>query len=184
MKIGIDVDNTMTDINKEYIKAEIEYDKYLGNSGNPPFNWNEEDNRKFIGTFIREIINNAKLKNGLIEILNKLKEEGHEIIVITTRSNYYYGDSYKMTKEWLDKEKIPYDKLITGRENKKEVCFEEHIDIFLDDYQVNCQMVNELGIKVYIMDNINNYLDDPNIERVYDFYDFYNKIKIKKKVKR
>ena len=47
-------------------------------------------------------------------------------------------------------------------------------DIFLDDDVDNCIKVNEAGIKTYIMDNIDNYLDDLKIERIYNFDEFYN----------
>ena len=76
----------------------------------------------------------------------------------------------------VKKKQIPYDKLILPSVNKKKDCLKEHIDIFLDDDANNCLSVNSVGIKTYIMDNVDNYLDDNNIIRVYDFYDFFDKI--------
>lgn len=186
MKIGIDIDDTMTFIKEDLEHAAIDFDKSLGNSGEflydsyyvgKKFNWSKEDYRYFMGTIRKNVVNNAKLRNGLIEVLHKLREEGHKIIIITARSNIYYSNPLKMTIEWLKKENIPYDKLILPSRNKKKDCEKEQIDIFIDDDINNCLKVNELGIKVLIMDNIDNYLDNNSITRVNDFYEVYDEVK-------
>lgn len=185
MKIGIDIDDTMTFIKDDLFEAACIYDKSLGNSGKPVydnyyigkmFNWNKEEYRYFMGEVRKNVVMNAKLRSGLIEVLTKLRELGHEIIIITARTNYYYKDPYNMTISWLKKESIPYDKLILGSINKKKDCINEDIDIFLDDDIDNCLNVNAAGIKTYIMDNVDNYLENEEITRVFDFYDFYKKI--------
>lgn len=185
MRIGIDIDDTMTFIKDDLEEAAINYDKSLGNSGKvlndnyyvgKRFNWNKKQYAYFMGEVRKNVVMNAKLRDGLIEVLTKLREQGHEIIIITARSNRYYKDPYNMTIEWLKKEQIPYDKLILPSVNKKKDCLKEHIDIFLDDDVNNCLSVNSVGIKTYVMDNVDNYLDDNNIIRVYDFYDFFDKI--------
>ena len=185
MRIGIDIDDTMTFIKDDLLKAACLYDKTLGNTGIPVedryyigkrFNWNKDEYRYFMGEVRKDVVMNAKLRPGLIEILTKLRELGHKTIIITARTNYYYKDPYNMTIEWLKKENIPYDKLILGSINKKKDCINEKIDIFLDDDINNCLKVNETGIKTFIMDNVDNYLDNNEIIRVFDFYDFYEKI--------
>lgn len=186
MRIGIDIDDTMTFIKDDFINEAIKYDISLGNNGEykndnyfiaQRFNWTKEQYTYYMEVIRRKIVNNAKLRLGLKETLKKLKQEGHKIIIISARSDYYYKNAYKMSKEWLDKEEIPYDKLIVNALNKAKPCKEEKIDIFIDDSITHCLEVNELGIKVYIMDNIDNYLDNPEIERIYDFNELYNKIK-------
>lgn len=185
MRIGIDIDDTMTFIKDDLLKAACEYDKRLGNSGVPlndnyyigkRFNWNKEEYHYFMGEVRKKVVMNAKIRNGLIEILTKLRQMGHKIIIITARTNYYYKDSHGMTIEWLKKEQIPYDKLILGSITKKKDCINEKIEIFLDDDINNCLSVYDCGIKTFIMDNNDNYLDNSDIIRVYDFYDFYEKI--------
>ena len=81
-----------------------------------------------------------------------------------------------MTTDWLKKENIPYDKLIIEARDKAKVALEEKINIFLDDDITNCQNVAKLNIKTFIMDNKTNYLVDNKVTRVFDFYDFYNKL--------
>ena len=185
MRIGIDIDDTMTFIKDDLLEAACLYDKTLGNTGIPVedhyyigkrFNWNKDEYRYFMGEVRKDVVMNAKLRPGLIEILTKLRELGHKIIIITARTNYYYKYPYNMTMDCLKKENIPYDKLILGSINKKKDCINEKIDIFLDDDINNCLKVNETGIKTFIMDNVDNYLDNNEIIRVFDFYDFYEKI--------
>lgn len=186
MRIGIDIDDTMTFIKDDLLKAGINYDKSLGNNGIPVrdsyyvgemFNWNKDEYRYFMGTIRKEVVCNAKLRDGLLEILNRLIAEGHEIIIITARSNIYYDNPEEMTINWLKKENIPYHKLILNAQNKAQICQKEQIDIFLDDDIKNCLEVNEQGIRTIIMDNLGNNLNNPNIERIYDFYDFYKSVK-------
>ena len=186
MRIGIDIDDTMTFIKDDLLEAGINYDKSLGNSGIPlndnyyvgqRFNWNKEEYAYFMGIIRKNVVENAKLRDGLLEILNKLINEGHEIIIITARSNVYYKDPEKMTLEWLKKEHIPYHKLILNATNKAKICKEEKIDIFLDDDIKNCQEVYESSIRTIIMDNQGNTLENDKIKRIYDFYDFYKCVK-------
>lgn len=185
MRIGIDIDDTMTDILEDFKKEAIKYDIKLGNSGNflyksynieNRFDWNDKEKSFFRENIARKIVNNAHLRFGLRDVIDKLKEDGHEIIVITARSEYEYKNCYDMCKKWLKKENIYYDKLITEAIDKRFVCKIEKIDIFIDDNVKNVSMVNELGIKTLIMDNVENTLNNPDIERVYDFYEFYNSV--------
>lgn len=155
----------MTFIKKDLEKAAILYDKSLGNSGKflnneyylaKRFNWNKDEYSSFMGEVRKQVVSNAKLRNGLIECLNDFIKSGIEIIIITSRNNTYYKDSLNMTLSWLKKKHIPYSKLITNAQNKAKICQEENIDIFLDDDIKNCLKVNKSGIKTFIMDNIDN----------------------------
>lgn len=186
MRIGIDIDDTMTFIKDDLQEAAINYDKSLGNSGIPKnnnyyvgkqFSWQKDEYRYFMGTIRKNVVCHAKLRNGLINVLTKLIAEGNEIIIITARSNIYYDNPLKMTLDWLKKEHIPYSKLIINVKNKADICIKEKIDIFLDDDINNCLNVHKTGIKTYIMDNIDNKLDNNEIKRVYDFNEFYKCVK-------
>ena len=95
------------------------------------------------------------LKENVKEILNKLKEEGNKIIFITARGNTY-SDPYKITKEYLDKLSIPYDKIIVNALEKGIVCKEEQIDLFIDDSIRNCKDVSQNGIEVLMMETYFN----------------------------
>jgi uncharacterized HAD superfamily protein len=80
-------------------------------------------------------------------MIEKLRSEGHEIIIITARTNKYYKNAKRFCKNYLDKHKIPYDKLLTGQVYKVNACVEEGIDIMIDDSVRTCNRVQEGGIK-------------------------------------
>lgn len=130
-----------------------------------------------MGTIRKQVVCNAKLRDGLIECLNDFINNNIEIIIITARNNTYYKDALNMTLEWLKKEKIPYSKLIINAQNKAKICQDEQIDIFLDDDINNCLKVYNQGIKTYIMDNNDNYLNNKEIIRVKDFNEFNKCVK-------
>ena len=95
----------------------------------------------------------------LIQELNKLKEEGHKIILITARWNSDYANSEKISEKWLEKHGIQYDKMFIGLENKAPKALEEKIDLFIDDSIRNYKEVSSVGIKSLLFKSkIENFL--------------------------
>jgi len=111
-----------------------------------------------------------------------LKEDGHRIILITGRDNGEYSNPKEMTKNWLVKNNIYYDKLILtdayagGKFSKTAECIKYNIDVMVDDSRNVCRELYEAGIKVLIMDTRLNR-EITNIERVYNWEEIYNKIR-------
>lgn len=92
-------------------------------------------------------------------MLEHLKEKGFEIILVTARSTMCFKNPEKVTKRSLSKHKIPYDKLIISATDKKSICEEEHIDIFIDDNIDTCQTVAQLGISVFLTNSTMNQVE-------------------------
>ena len=71
----------------------------------------------------------------VISILKSIKLMGHEIIIISARSNYVFN----LTKKWLERNNVPFKKLICvgiGRgtkERKLEAIQREKVVFFFDD---------------------------------------------------
>ena len=95
MKIGIDIDGVILDSEKEFrIQAEL-YDviKLKKNSiidnkelkAQVRYNWNEEEISGFINEHFLEVSKECNFMPGAIEVINMLKQEGHELIIITAR---------------------------------------------------------------------------------------------------
>ena len=177
--IGIDLDDTITDIQDEMKKyaavfdAEnnghgiINSDKYLVGE---MYGWSSEMRDKFFITYRKEIVKNAKVRNGAVKNLKNWQKNGYKIVIITARNSKYYDNPYDDTYKWLKKHHIPFDELFINSGNKKDICKELNVDYFIDDMPDNCNLVNEIpNIKVFIMDNGNNYTDDENIIRVKSF---------------
>lgn len=185
MRIGIDIDDTICDtweyslpffskyfgINLAELKERIR-DRYdiLG--------FTHEAYLRFLSDCYKEFINDVPLKEGAKEVINKLKENGNEIIFITARSNRTFKDAYTISYNYLQKNGICFDKLYISGGTKKEFCEKENIDIFIDDSIRNCLCVKELGIdvlcfnplhecdiyKVNNWDEVENYIEKrPNL---------------------
>ena len=84
---------------------------------------------------------------GAKEVLNKLSVN-NELYLITARSNYYSNSLKKTTDEFIKKNKLPFKEIYfecfeVGKAIK---CQELNIDLFIDDYYVNCLEVGKKGI--------------------------------------
>lgn len=80
MKIGIDFDNTIVNT-KETVR------KFMDKYNIEEFK-NEEEKTLFYREHIDDITKNLTLKENVIEVLNRLKQN-NELFIITDRSNYY-----------------------------------------------------------------------------------------------
>ena len=163
MRIGIDIDDTLTDVKNELIKAGENYARSLGkdikvdknfedknNNGNKwqeMFQFNYEELKYFLKDIQESITNKAKPRENVVEVINKIKNDGNEIIIITARDSEFHDDPYKYSNDWLDKNNIYYDKLVVNARNKDDACIEEKIDLFIDDSKNNCLIVEKAGIK-------------------------------------
>ncbi len=165
MRIGIDIDNVITNTD-EYLIEKAKLYNSLNNISyrikkNPTslkdmFGWNENINIDFENKYLRLMNKEVGCKENVVEIFNKLKNDGHQIILITRRGKWHYLDCKEVTIEWLNNNDIIYDKLITDVDDKSIVCLEEKIDLFIDDDPTNCMMVAAKGIKTYVFDALFN----------------------------
>lgn len=193
MRIGIDIDNVISNFNEELLNDYLIYDKKLRNNGivnnnvyiRKMFDWSEEEEKQYYEKNIERIAKNLKLKDGAKEYIDKFKEDGHYICIITGRDNGEYYEPYKMTKEWLDSNLIKYDKLIlTDAYNKKEKaikCLENNIDVMIDDSIGNCKSCIQNNIKTFLMDtSYNRFADIPRINSWKEFYEVISNMSKKK----
>ena len=122
----------------------------------------------------------ARPKDCVSEILKKLQKEKNNIILITSRYEYEEGSSVikDYTQKWLEKNNIPYDKLVMNAQNKLEVSKENNIDIFIDDSIEHCRNVKNGGITAFLYTSTcNQGIEVPELTRVYSWIQIYNKYK-------
>ncbi|MCL2869309.1 hypothetical protein FWF48_00655 [Candidatus Saccharibacteria bacterium] len=142
MKIGVDIDNVMTD-SSELI---IQYAKKYFKSNDMDLidnilHANKVDERlmAFYEKYLTKMQGDYKLKANVKEVIDSLRQKGHEIVLITARGNsqtHSYLDKLGqdiVTKEYLLKHKINFDKIIFGTRDKAKECVENHLDILVDD---------------------------------------------------
>ena len=190
MKIGIDIDNTITDIEDELMKSAFNYAKRLNKEINYDylnsedknndggiyqkiFNFTYEELKYFLKDIQEEIVNKAVPRKNAINCINKLKEKENEIYIITARDSEFHDDPYKLSKDWLDKNNIKYDKLIVNAREKASICKKENIDIFIDDNINNCIDIANLGIKtIRISEDETNYNNIVNVKTWDEIYNY------------
>ena len=98
-----------------------------------------------------------------------------KIYIITGRKKNEMNDRNVETKQWLDNNMIPYDKLIFEENDKGVACYKNGVDIYVDDSIKHLDKVNRYGVKCYLFDNIYNR-NDSYYERVCSFEELCDKI--------
>lgn len=190
MKIGIDIDDTLTNIKDKLTNAAFEYAKSLNksvenkdlkikdiyNNGNiyqKIFDFTYEELKYFLGTIQEEITNNATPRQYCVDIIRQLHNDGNEIYIITARDSEFHKDPYLQSEVWLNANNIYFDKLIVNARDKRKVCLENNIDLLIDDSISNCLSVSSAGIPTIMIGNdketITNIKTFEDWKQIYDF---------------
>ena len=162
MKIGIDIDITICSTDELLDKKIDDYIKEKGMSQKEFFS-----DIKYMSDFyeekLLEVVFEDQVKDGFLDVLNKLKSN-NEIIIVTARNEKLsksFQNMRKATLEWLEKNNIYYDKYYDDayKEGKVRVCKKEGIDIIIDDDINNYLAFKDSGIKTLLFDDKGKYLD-------------------------
>ena len=191
MRIGIDIDNCISNFDDTLLKEYLKHDKELRNTGiineNPEylrkgmFDWTEDEENNFYNANIENFARKLKPIGNSSYYIKKIKEDGHEIYIITGRNNGEYKNPYELTEKWLDKYNIMYDKLILtddcDKHAKTVVCIENNIDLMIEDStRISLDLINN-GIKVYTMNTRYNQKAQ-TLDRVSKWKEIYERISI------
>lgn len=190
MRIGIDIDGVLTDIEKfiydygvkyciennlEYSVREEEYDE------DKMLEISSQNAEKFWNTYLKYYATKYQTREFASEVIKKLKQEGHEIYIVTARNEYGlakedYGRMKEFVSKWLKDNNIEYDRIIYTEGSKLPYCIGNYIELMIEDAPKN---VKEISTKIPVLCFDNNYnknICGENIKRVYSWYDIYNKI--------
>ncbi len=155
--IGIDIDDTITNSNKvvRYYINKYSNDKELKNNveGIIRGNYVSDGTKKFYKKHSELIGNKIRVKKHAKEAIQKLHDEGHKIIIVTARNNDYYNDAYKFSFEYLKRNGIVFDKLITNQAYKTQTCLDEKVDFMIDDAVDTVDSTQSAGIKSILFDS-------------------------------
>lgn len=193
MIIGIDIDDTTVVAVKSMVKYGDKYDtEVLGREAKKDnlgqikdryylkalYGWTEKEKFAFFDMYYKNVLEECEPLPNASEVINKLKNKGHEIIFITARlTNIKECDTESITKSTFKKYNIPYDKLIMNVDSKLEFCKENGVEVFIDDSFETCKSLQENGIKAYLMTTrMNRNIDTGKIERVTSWDEIYEKI--------
>jgi uncharacterized HAD superfamily protein len=187
MNIGIDLDDTIADTAKGFLKYGIKFNKEENIAHkikdcewdfDKAFGWTEENMYQFFDKYLQNVFETIKPKKDAIKVINLLKKEGNKIIIITARSSKHLQGTYEICKKWFEKYKIQVDKIIIDGNDKAIECKNNKINIFIDDGIYHCEKVfNELRIPVLLMNSkYNKDYRNENIKRVFSWKEIYEEI--------
>lgn len=164
MKIGIDIDNVLSNFNEILLNDYLEHDKVLNNSGiihkdeyiRKMFDWDVSYEQEYYKNNIERLASFFTPIEDSSKYINKLKNTGNEIYIISGRDNGEYSDPHNMTINWLKKYNIPYDRLILTNaykhQEKADICNELGIDIMIDDSVNVCAKCSENNIECILFE--------------------------------
>ena len=189
MRIGLDIDDTISNTHFILMKYALKYNKENGNKKlikyntndfSEVFGWDSETVYKFFRTYYLTALKEIEPKFNVKEVLAKLRELGHQIVFITVRNDRECagdGEAYRLTKEWLQKYEIQYDELHVDVQNKVDFCKNNNIDVFMDDSIKTVLAMKETGIKTLIaMNSFNLDFQDDIITNIYNMNDLLTQI--------
>ncbi len=169
MNIGIDLDGVLFDTEnwfrtyatfynaehfkcKEVDREELYFQKrYL---------WSKEQESEFYEDCYRQIEREAPLMPYAKMVIDKLKNQGHKLYIITRRG-HSFSDEIPITETRFKEEGLVFDGYYFGTENKAEICKNLKIDLMIDDLYENIESVSLAGIKcLYFRDLVLKRFED------------------------
>lgn len=189
MRIGIDIDGVLTDIEQWQLdvggKFFSKFNKGVANKDGYEiteiFNVSDDLDNQFWNEYLYEYVTKEPSRKYASEVIKKLKEDGNEIYIVTARylTDRNTEDGEKMRKivvNWLAEQKIDYDEIIFSPEDKKENCKKYNIDIMIEDKVDNINKISSIIPVICFHAGYNKECKGKNIYRVYNWYDIYNLI--------
>lgn len=193
MRIGVDVDGVLTNL-EEY---QLKYGKkYFGEEKlvNPKayditdiFGVSKEEREKFWTKYIWKYCLKDEPKINSSETIRKLKEDGDKIYIITGRAHTTEENALgkifrKMLISWLRKNDIPYEDIIFCDESKSasdkfEACKKLNIDVMLEDKAENIEEISKLCDVICFNAAYNEDYKNDKIYRVNTYEEAYENIK-------
>ena len=189
MRIGIDIDGVLTDIEQWQLdvggKFFSKYDKsVVNNEGyeiSEIFDISNELDDEFWNEYLYDYVTKEPSRKYASEVIKKLKDDGNEIYIVTARylTDRDTDDGKRMRKivvNWLKEQNIYYDEIIFSPEDKRENCKKYNIDIMIEDKVDNINKISSIIPVICFHAGYNKECKGKNIYRVYNWYDIYNLI--------
>ena len=187
MRIGVDIDNVLSNFNEVLLNDYLNHDKSLGNNGivnkdvyiRKMFDWSEEYEKEYYKNNIERLASFFEPIKDCSKYIKLLRKEGNKIYIISGRNNGEYSDPYNMTINWLKKYDIEYDELILtnayNHQEKADICLKNNIDIMIDDSTNVCSKCTDNNIKSLLFNNEYNK-KEKRFERVNSWEEIYKYI--------
>ena len=162
MRIGLDIDNVISAFDEAILRELLILDKDKRNAGivnkkarhivHGMLDWSRDEIEEFFADNMENIAATLRTRQGVRKYLQKLKDDGHTIVLISNRIYPDYKQPEKTTLDWLQKRKVPYDELIISQSpDKTAECKEHSIDIMIDDRAGQCKKMRANGVNCILM---------------------------------
>ena len=193
MRIGIDIDGVLTDVERWQLDygSKFYYERYQkeivdfeGYDTNQIFNVDDKLDEEFWREYFKEYSLNVEARKFANEVIDKLKQDRHQIYIITARGSFLSHSADVMSIEenqqivlnWLKNNHINYDKIIFSPEDKLDICKENNIDLMIEDKVDNINKISKIIPVICFHAGYNKVCKNSNIIRCYSWYDIYSKI--------
>lgn len=192
-KIGIDVDGVLTYLEEYQIKTgkkffktkEFDNTKY---DIQDIFHCTKAEREKYWLKYIWNYCLTSPIRADAKKVIDKLKEDGHEIHIITgrvhTTKNNTKGKLFrKMLLYWLKRNGIKYDSINYCSESnsateKFNICKKLGIDIMIEDKDENISCISNIADVICISTSYNqNVEESEKIKKTTTLWDAYKKIR-------
>ena len=159
-KIAIDIDNTICNTSDFFGSIAENYDRNLLHKNNVinydkivprSDDWSKEELAYFIENYFNKESINIPVKEDAVIYINKFKELEYEIVFITNRGIKDDDHTDLIVPEYLEKNNIPYNSIITKSNDK--YMYLDDVDYFIDDAIRNCEdALEKTNTKVIMME--------------------------------
>lgn len=188
MKIGIDLDGVVFDTEMWWATYAELYDciqlnrNSLKNKTEPRvqdgYDWSDSELNEYLDRYLE--LKEFNVLAGVKEVVDLLKNDGHELIVITARGclgNSKNALSDAMNK--LEKEDVKFDKYYWNQKEKLEICKKEKIDVMIDDNYHICEAMANAGINAVYFHSLNrkHLVENDKLKEVSNWGEVYRYIK-------
>ncbi len=169
MKIAVDLDDTLSVVDR-VTRASGYIERYAlpfrlrdenAHALVDVFDWEIDDVLKFVREGGITVFTDAEARRGAREVLTALRAAGHEIVVLTARQREWFVNPEKVSRDWLEKRRIPYDEIVADVPfaEKGKYCQEAGIPVLIDDSVTTCLAAQTVGVHAILL------VDKSNLSR-------------------
>ena len=183
MKIGLDIDGVIIDSERGFkVSAELfslEHfgeDRLVDNSVahvEERYNWPDEYKKKWHYECLTKVAEESNFMPGAIEVIKRLKDMGHELVIITARGGFV-PRMKDIALEQFEKAGLKFDDYHFVVHEKGKLCKEIGIDVMIEDEYNNCLKVANEGITtLYFRDVKMKKIEKENVKEVNNWGEIY-----------
>lgn len=154
MRIAVDIDDTLNVLDRvnyagEYIRRNALPFRLADENAHKladVYDWTEGDVVRFMQEGGITVFTDAPARKGAREVLTRWREAGAEVTIVTARGKDLFANPELISRDWLEKRRIPYDALVAECEEKGRYCAEHGIDVLIDDSLAQCLAAQAWGV--------------------------------------